>query len=115
MLDKLSFLTEIDSGRIFFIAIIAETNKGQYDATNDEIIMMHGIRAKRTDWLKNFKLPHVFVNDVWEMCAKTSKYNFTRPVLSLMAGLILFGADRGYNEALDDGKCVSSSSSSESV
>lgn len=65
--------------------------------------MMHGIRAKKTDWLKNYKLPHVFVNDVWEMCAKTAKYKFTRPILSLMAGLILFGSDRGYNEALDDG------------
>ena len=65
--------------------------------------MMHGIRAKKIDWLKNYKLPHVFVNDVWEMCAKTAKYKFTRPILSLMAGLILFGSDRGYNEALDDG------------
>ena len=65
--------------------------------------MMHGIRAKKTDWLKNYKLPHVFVNDVWEMCAKTAKYKFTRPILSLMAGLILFCSDRGYNEALDDG------------
>ena len=66
--------------------------------------MMDGIRAKKTDWLKKYQLPHVFVNDVWEMCAKTAKYKFTRPILSLMAGLILFGSDRGYNEALDDGE-----------